>query len=564
MDEIKKPKIKNAKHNPESGQFSGAGNKVELKHSPEQIKQVRSKLKDMGFGPSGNANHTPKNNGGKFVGVKSGVSTKQQRAPFTDEYASKTNQNLQNREYEEEIRHQGRKNKYGEDLNDISLGGTFGKWDKEDLTRDKTNLERSKVRNEQLKLNQANHDLDKGNFQSRVYEDLTESNPKGRDYDYEVVRDMAYYHGYNPKNNPEGAAEYAKSHIKPENFDELYDLYDRSRNDPGSITKKDNIRRGFLEGRIDEDRYNEFNKSWDSAQKLNQMGFGPGEDNGGDFRRLNISDEEADNEISEAIEHMQKLKPDQTLTSKDVFEDLTETYEENPKLRAKVEEAVNKLNNPESEPEYDEEGLYNVDPDSPNYSWKKDVMSRPQLLDGSINVMMNENPEKYDYDAVEGKDWNEYQLRKGNIHNDLFKELLNEGFTYEEANDVLDRWLGTEEEDRQAWEGAGWPINSSAKGSENIPDVVEDEETTKKLNEMGFGPGENKKHVTQKDITDFEDNHPFEVIYDYDDDGNRNGYEIKFRNPKDQEDYEKLIDEYVNGIHEAEEPYSDEENVKKN
>lgn len=134
-----------------------------------------------------------------------------------------------------------------------------------------------------------------------------------------------------------------------------------------------------------------------------------------------------------------------------VSDDEWDTYESEEAWRAA---------NPDHKEEWDEG----------ENSWKKDVLSNPKLLDNDVVAMMEQEPDKYDYDAFESKDWNEYQTRKNNLRNDLFNKLISgEGdynFTEDEAKQVIDSWLGTEEEDKQAWENSGWEINESKENVE--------------------------------------------------------------------------------------------------
>ena len=158
------------------------------------------------------------------------------------------------------------------------------------------------------------------------------------------------------------------------------------------------------------------------------------------------------------------------------------------------EELFDYLNNWNSK---DQNNRTNPEPGEEGHSWKADVLKNPKLLESDITTMMEQEPDKYDYDNVEGKDWNEYSTRKGNIHNDLYKRLINEeGFSPEEANQVLDAWLGTEEEDKQAWENAGYPINSSAKGTDDIPNVDNPQPQWNNENNPGSG-------VVTKELTDW-------------------------------------------------------------
>ena len=62
-----------------------------------------------------------------------------------------------------------------------------------------------------------------------------------------------------------------------------------------------------------------------------------------------------------------------------------------------------------------------------------------------------------------------------------------------------------------------------------------------------YGTDLNSPKKSEQDLRDFENSHPFEVEYDYDENGNRNGYELKFSKPEDQEAYEKLLAEVYGG-----------------
>lgn len=94
------------------------------------------------------------------------------------------------------------------------------------------------------------------------------------------------------------------------------------------------------------------------------------------------------------------------------------------------------------------------------------------------------------------------------------------------------------------WQYKGYDIVQNEDGTydiskegKTIKDKLSDEEV------LNFVSGKEIEPKTEKDIKEFEDTHPFEVVYDYDENGNKNGYELKFKNSKDQEEYEKLLDE---------------------
>ena len=87
---------------------------------------------------------------------------------------------------------------------------------------------------------------------------------------------------------------------------------------------------------------------------------------------------------------------------------------------------------------------------------------------------------------------------------------------------------------------------SDSKKADFYKGKMKEEYERKKVSQM-FGTDLNSPKKSEQDLRDFENSHPFEVEYDYDENGNRNGYELKFSKPEDQEAYEKLFAEVYGG-----------------
>lgn len=89
-------------------------------------------------------------------------------------------------------------------------------------------------------------------------------------------------------------------------------------------------------------------------------------------------------------------------------------------------------------------------------NWHNDVSQNPELLESDILSMQENNPEKYEYENDLEKGNIEQGISKWkNLRQDLYNRLIsneeNYGFTPEEANQMLDGYLGTEEELRSAY-----------------------------------------------------------------------------------------------------------------
>ena len=393
MDEIKKPKIENAQHNPESGQFSGAGNKVELKHSPEQIKQVRSKLKDMGFGPKGNNLHN--NGSGKLSAPKKEKKLTDIGNPF--------------------------RNKSGF-LNDEEMAKS---WDK--MLGSAQNIIDNRKKMEQPKTVDPNAS-------------------------YEARRSLAYKHGWKP--DPQKPTETAGSYLVDKAISRLHDSmeknypgeYDRNTNTPNKEWDEDIYYELKNMGASDDDakyltdewkktapeyEYKNENEKAD-AKKLQEMGFGPNNETPEQKAKAEkearewgdkyySNPENVNEDIAEAVEHTRKLTTDKyggsyfgSLSVEEVLQDLPERFEQDPKLRAQVEKAVEEHNKPYKINEYIG-GRPLVTESGKSYGVEfKDgkLYAGSRLHDGPKNALLYE----YDIDYDDSKSIDE------NLH-DLYKYI---------------------------------------------------------------------------------------------------------------------------------------------
>jgi hypothetical protein len=87
-------------------------------------------------------------------------------------------------------------------------------------------------------------------------------------------------------------------------------------------------------------------------------------------------------------------------------------------------------------------------------SLKEAVKTRPSALDSIIVPLMEQEPEKYDFDIEEANfDLDGLLTKQNNLRNKV-KEILTskEGFTEEEADNAILNWLGSEEENRKVYE----------------------------------------------------------------------------------------------------------------